>query len=64
MKPTEVRAKTVAERGKLLSELRQNFFNLKVKMATGQLEKNHQLKQMRRDIARLLTIQHEKRKGS
>ena len=63
MKPTEVREKTAAERAKLLAGLRQERFNLKVKMATGQLEKNHQLKAAKRDIARLMTIRREKGEG-
>lgn len=60
MKPTEIREKTAAERGKLVTQLRQNHFNLKVKLATSQLEKNHQLKQARREIARVLTVCREK----
>lgn len=60
MKPTEIREKTAAERGKLVTHLRQNLFNLKLKLATSQLEKNHQLKQARREIARVLTVRREK----
>lgn len=36
-------------------ELRQELFNLKLQKATAQLEKTHQLRELRRQVARLET---------
>ena len=41
-------------------ELKQDLFNLRFQMATGQLDNPTLLKQTRRDIARVLTVQRER----
>lgn len=41
-------------------ELNEELFKLKLKKSMGQLEKNHQLKQVRKNIARTLTIYNQK----
>ena len=41
-------------------ELKQELFNLRFQMATGQLDNPMLLKQARRDIARVLTVQRER----
>jgi large subunit ribosomal protein L29 len=45
---------TSEELGKKVTELKDQLFHLRFKLATGQLENHHQLKATRRDIARCL----------
>ena len=42
-------------------ELRGEAFNVMIKRSTGQLENTARLKQLRREIARVETVMHEKR---
>jgi len=60
MKAEELRKKERAELEKELLELRREQFNLRMQQASGQLAKPHQLKQVRRDIARIKTVLGEK----
>lgn len=46
---------------KQLKNSRQELFNLRFQMATGQLEKHRQIRLVRRDLARILTEIHQKR---
>jgi len=41
-------------------ELKKNLFNLKIQMATGQLNNTSLLRQARKDLARALTVIREK----
>jgi len=41
-------------------ELKEELFNLRFQLATGQLDNPTLLKQARRDIARVLTVQRER----
>ena len=41
-------------------ELKEDLFNLQFQLATGQLDNPMLLKQTRRDIARVLTVQRER----
>ena len=41
-------------------ELKEDLFNLRFQLATGQLDNPMLLKQARRDIARVLTVQRER----
>jgi large subunit ribosomal protein L29 len=46
-----------------LKAAREELFNLRFQHATGQLENTGRLREIRRDIARLLTIQNGLRKA-
>ncbi|BDY03199.1 50S ribosomal protein L29 [Ferrimonas sediminicola] len=60
MKATELREKSVEElNAELLSLLREQF-NLRMQNATGQLKQTHELKKVRRNIARVKTILTQK----
>jgi len=48
-----------ALREKLL-ELQEELFNLRFQLATGQIENVGRIRTVRRDIARLKTVQHQK----
>jgi large subunit ribosomal protein L29 len=43
-----------------LAETRQELFNLRFQSATGALENTSRLKLVKREIARILTVQHER----
>ncbi|MFO0027711.1 MAG: 50S ribosomal protein L29 [Pseudomonadota bacterium] len=55
MDAKELRNKTPAELAADLVELRREQFNLRMQRGTGQLTQTHQLRKVRRDIARLKT---------
>jgi len=59
MKIKQIREMTVAERDNLLKELQQEQFNLGIQAKTGQLENSARRRQVRRDIARVLTLKNE-----
>ena len=44
-------------------ESKEELFNLRFQMATGQLENNRRLRVVRRDIARIYTIMRERELG-
>ncbi|MEE4246651.1 MAG: 50S ribosomal protein L29 [Kangiellaceae bacterium] len=60
MKATELREKSVDELNSELIELTKEQFNLRMQHATGQLNETHQLKQVRRNIARVKTVLNQK----
>jgi large subunit ribosomal protein L29 len=59
MKASEVRDLSDKERQEKIDDLQQEFFNLKFQLATGKIENPGRLRLMRRDIARIKTIQKE-----
>jgi len=60
MKTTELRAKNDADLQKELLDLRKAQFGLRMQMATQQLTNTSQVGKVRKDIARVKTIQREK----
>ncbi len=63
MKASELRAKGAAELEQELLERRKEQFNLRMQRATGQLSRPDQMHAVRRDIARIKTVQNEQRKA-
>ncbi len=60
MKGSEVRDMTPDQLEDELLKLKKTQFNLRFQGASGQLEKVHQMRQLRRDIARVKTIQRQR----
>ena len=60
MKASEVRDLTPDQLEDELLKLKKTQFNLRFQGASGQLEKVHQMRQVRRDIARIKTIQRQR----
>jgi large subunit ribosomal protein L29 len=60
MKTTELRAKNDADLQKELLDLRKAQFGLRMQVATQQLTNTSQVGKVRKDIARVKTIQREK----
>jgi large subunit ribosomal protein L29 len=64
MKPAELRKLSDAELESRVKEMRDQVFDLRIKLATQQLEKNAVIRQARRDLARALTVQAERKEKS
>jgi len=60
MKATELRKKSNDELGKELLELRKAQFSLRMQLSTQQLSNTSQLAKLRKDVARIKTIQTER----
>jgi large subunit ribosomal protein L29 len=60
MNANELRQKNEAELGKELLGLRKAQFSMRMQLATQQLNNTAQLGKVRKDIARIKTIQREK----
>ena len=60
MKPAEVRELSAEELEQKEQELREELFNLTIQHATGQLENTARLVAVRKDIARMRTVQRER----
>ena len=61
MKATEARELDIEELEERLVATRRELFNLRFQHATGQLENTGQLKEVRKNIARLLTVLTQKK---
>ena len=59
MKAQEIRDLSEKERQDKVADLGQEIFNLRFQLATGKIENPSRLKSLRRDIARIKTIQGE-----
>ncbi|WP_291318715.1 50S ribosomal protein L29 [Desulfonatronospira sp.] len=64
MKPEEIRKLSAADMQKQLHGFRQELFNLRFQHSTGQLENTQRMTQVRKNIARILTILKEKEAGT
>jgi large subunit ribosomal protein L29 len=60
LRPRELRDLSDDELAQKLSERRQELFNLRFQSATGALENPARLKLAKREIARILTVRHER----
>jgi large subunit ribosomal protein L29 len=60
MRPRQLRDLTDDELQQRLADTRQELFNLRFQSATGALENSARLRLAKREIARILTIRHER----
>ncbi len=60
MKSEDVRAMTPDQLTDSLLQLKKEQFNLRFQAATGQMEKTHRVDEVRKDIARIKTVQRQK----
>lgn len=60
MKPKEIRDLNEVELASKLDSLKQELFNLRFQQSTGQIENPLRIREVRRNIARLKTIMHER----
>ncbi|HEX7083403.1 MAG TPA: 50S ribosomal protein L29 [Gaiellaceae bacterium] len=63
MRARDLRELTDEELENRLADTRQELFNLRFQAATGALENTARLKLAKREIARILTLQHDRTSG-
>lgn len=63
MKATELRGLSVDELEGRIDQLKDELFNLRFQLATGQLENPMRIRQVRKDIARAKTILRQRELG-
>ena len=59
-KASDLRAKSDDQLGEELGNLKREAFNLRFQAATSQLEKPSRVKEVRKDIARIKTLQAQR----
>ena len=60
MKTKEIRELSAAELDTKLADLKEELFNLRFQMATGQCENPMKIRDVKKSIARIKTIQRER----
>ncbi|MDC0033865.1 50S ribosomal protein L29 [Alphaproteobacteria bacterium] len=60
MKAADMRVKTVDELKDQLNDLKKEALNLRFQKASGQLEATARVREVRRDVARVLSVLNEK----
>lgn len=60
MKPEELRELTKEELTQRIKDSQKELFNLRFQLATGQLKNYKRIKEVKKNIARLLTVLREK----
>ncbi|ANU20928.1 50S ribosomal protein L29 [Planococcus plakortidis] len=60
MKAKEIRDLTTAEIEQKVKSLKEELFNLRFQLATGQLENTARIREVRKAIARMKTVIHER----
>lgn len=61
MKATQLRDRSDDELTKTLSDLEEQLFKLRFQKSTGQIEDPTKIREVRRDIARVMTVMNERR---
>jgi large subunit ribosomal protein L29 len=64
MRPSEIRELSTSEVEKQLRDTTDELLRTRLRKETGQIERPHLLREMRRDIARLKTILAENKRTS
>ncbi len=64
MKAADAKVLSLDQLDDELAKLKKEQFNLRFQKASGQLENTSRVRQVRRDIARVMTIARSKRAGS
>ena len=59
MKVSEIRNLSTAELNEKIVSLREELFNLRFQLATGQLDNPMRIREVRKTIARIKTVQRE-----
>ena len=62
MKAKELKELTPEELRHQYEENSKELFNLRVQQSTGQLEKPSRLREVRREVARILTVMNERKR--
>ena len=60
MKAQDIREMTAEELNSKLKDLKEELFNLRFQHAINQLDNPHKIEDVKKDIARVMTVLHEK----
>ncbi|TXL61010.1 50S ribosomal protein L29 [Cerasibacillus terrae] len=60
MKANEIRELTTAEIEEKVQSLKEELFNLRFQLATGQLENTARIRQVKKSIARMKTVMRQR----
>lgn len=63
-KASELREQSVEDLNRMVGEKAENLFNLKIRLAAGNLESSAEIRTLRRDLARVHTVLNEKRSAA
>lgn len=63
LSPEEIRRMSPEERARILQDLRAELAKLRAQASMGTLDKPHRIKILRKNIARILTIEREESLG-
>ncbi len=63
MKVKEIKELTTEQIEAKIGEVKEEIFNLRMKQATGNLEKPSRIKELRKDVARMKTVLAERREA-
>ena len=63
MKVNDIRDMSAEERDQKLASLKEELFNLRFQLATGQLDNPMRIKEVKKTIARIKTVQNETAKA-
>jgi large subunit ribosomal protein L29 len=64
LKTEDLRAKSDDELADDLLKVKKEAFNLRFQRANGQVEQTHQIRELRRDVARIKTLLGERRRAA
>lgn len=64
MRPEEIRDLSETEIEQTLEQLSDELFDLRMRSAYEELENPDRIRQIKRDVARMKTIQHERRQSA
>ncbi len=62
MKASELRSLTVDELNEKVNELKREFFNLRFQSVTGEIQNPRRMREVKKEMARVLTVKTEKTK--
>jgi len=63
-KARDLREETLEELGKRVGEMEDQLMRLRFQRATGQMDDQHKIRNVRKDLARVLTVINEKRRAA
>jgi large subunit ribosomal protein L29 len=63
MKAKDIRERSDAELRKTLGDLEEQLFKLRFQKSTGQIENPIKIREVRKDIARVMTVINERQAG-
>jgi large subunit ribosomal protein L29 len=64
MTPKEIRELSAVEITTKIREIRESLLQARMRKMTGQVEKTHELRSLRKDVARIETIIRQKNKAA